>query len=68
MPTNLDLNDRLIVQAKLLGKHASKKDAVNAALESYVRHLGQLRILESFGTVDFNPKYGYKAARRRDPR
>ena len=65
MPTNLELDDRLILKAKRLGHHKTKKDAVNAALESYVRHLGQLRILDSFGTVDFNPKYDYKAARKR---
>ncbi|MCE9584462.1 MAG: type II toxin-antitoxin system VapB family antitoxin [Planctomycetes bacterium] len=65
MATNLDLDDRLITKAKRLGHHRSKKDAVTAALETYVRHLGQLRILESFGTVDFNPKFDYKAARLR---
>lgn len=68
MPTNLDLDDSLVAKAKQLGHHRSKKDAVNAALKSYVSHLGQLRIIESFGTVEFNPKYDYKAARQRKPR
>jgi Arc/MetJ family transcription regulator len=32
MPTNLDLDDRLIEEAQKLGKHRTKKDAVTAAL------------------------------------
>lgn len=65
MATKLELDDRLILKAKRLGHHRTRKDAVNAALESYVRYLGQIRILKSFGTVDFDPRYDYKAARRR---
>ncbi|MBI2922127.1 MAG: type II toxin-antitoxin system VapB family antitoxin [Planctomycetes bacterium] len=68
MATNLELNDRLILKAKRLGNHRTKKEAVNAALESYVQHLGQLKILKLFGTIDFNPNYDYKAARHRKKR
>ena len=65
MATNLALDDKLIVEAQRIGKHKSKKDAVNAALTEYVRHHKQLRIIDSFGTVDFDPTYDYKAERRR---
>jgi Arc/MetJ family transcription regulator len=65
MATNLDLDDRLIEEARKRGGHKTKKEAVTKALEQYVRHQGQLRILESFGTVDFDPSYDYKAERRR---
>ncbi|MEK7466148.1 MAG: type II toxin-antitoxin system VapB family antitoxin [Planctomycetota bacterium] len=68
MATNLDIDDRLILKAKRLGRHKTKKQAVTAALENYISRLGQLRILEAFGTVDFDPKYDYKAERRRDNR
>lgn len=64
MPTNLALDDRLVIQAQRVGKHKSKKDAVNAALAEYVQRRKQLRILDYFGTIDFDPKYDYKAARR----
>ena len=67
MATNLALDDSLIEQAKKLGKHKTKKDAVNAALEAYVRHRKQLEIIELFGTIDFDPSYDYKAARRSKP-
>ena len=65
MATNLALDDKLIVAAQRAGKHKTKKEAVNAALAEYVRHREQLRILDSFGTVDFDPSYDYKADRRR---
>ena len=68
MATNLALDDRLIVQAQRVGKHKSKKDAVNAALTEYVQRRKQLRILDHFGTFDFDPSYNYKAGRRRRSR
>jgi len=68
MATNLALDDRLIVQAQRAGRHKSKKDAVNAALAEYVQRHKQLRILDYFGTIDFDPKYDYKAGRRRRSR
>ena len=66
MPTNLHLDDRLIERARRLGKHRTKREAVTAALEEYIRRGEQLRVLELEGTVDFDPSYDYKAERRRD--
>ena len=65
MPTNLALDDRLIEQARRIGGHKTKKDAVTAALSEYVRRRKQQRILDAFGTVDFDPPYDYKAERER---
>ena len=66
MATNLGLDDRLIDEARRVGKHRTKKEAVTAALQEYVRRRKQLRIIDLFGTIDFDPKYDYKAERRRD--
>jgi len=68
MATNLALDDRLIIQAQRIGKHKSKKEAVNAALAEYVQRRKQLRILDYFGTIDFDPAYDYKAERKRRSR
>ena len=65
MATNLALDDALIEEARKTGGHKTKKEAVTKALEEYVRHRKQLRILESFGTVDFDPTYDYKTERKR---
>lgn len=65
MATNLQLDDRLIREAVSLGKHPTKKAAVTQALTEYIRHLRQQRILNVFGTVDFDPEYDYKKQRAR---
>jgi hypothetical protein len=65
MPTNLALDDKLIEAARKVGHHKTKKEAVTAALSEYVTHRKQLEILSIFGTVDFDPRYDYKAERRK---
>lgn len=65
MATNLALDDRLIEEARRTGRHKTKKEAVTAALQEYVRRRRQLRLLKLFGTIDYDPAYDYKAARRR---
>ncbi|HTA78898.1 MAG TPA: type II toxin-antitoxin system VapB family antitoxin [Terracidiphilus sp.] len=66
MPTNLALDDKLIDEARRIGGHATKKEAVTAALDEYIRRRKQMEILEHFGTVDFDPHYDYKKLRRLD--
>lgn len=68
MATNLNLDDSLIEQARKVGNHRTKREAVNAALSEYVRHRKQMDIVKLFGTIDYDPAYDYKAARRRKRR
>jgi len=65
MATNLALDDRLIMDAVKLGGHKTKREAVTTALEEYVKLKKRLQFLELEGTVDFDPAWDYKAARRR---
>ena len=65
MATNLALDDRLIEQARSVGRHKTKKEAVTAALQEYVQRHKQMEIIKLFGTVSYDPKYDYKAERRR---
>ncbi len=65
MATNLDLDDKLVEEAKRLGKHRSKRAAVNEALAEYVASRKRRRILDLFGTLEWDPKYDYKAERGR---
>lgn len=37
MPTNLAIDDRLIEEARQVGHHSTKKEAVTAALGEYIR-------------------------------
>lgn len=63
MATNLALDDKLIEEARLIGGHKTKKEAVTAAINEYIQRRKQLRILRTFGTVDFDPEYDHKANR-----
>jgi len=65
MATNLDLNPKLVEEARKVGKHATKKAAVMAALQEYVQRHKQASIIELFGTVDYDHERDYKAERRR---
>ena len=66
MPTNLALDDALIDEARRVGNHKTKKEAVTAALDEYIRRRKQLEILNHFGTIDFDPDYDYKKLRMLD--
>ena len=65
MPTNLNIDDSLLEKAVLLGKHKSKREAVNTALEEYVKLRKQMRIKELFNSIDYDKSYNYKRQRSR---
>jgi Arc/MetJ family transcription regulator len=65
MPTNLAIDDRLLERAQRIGGHKTKRATVNQALEEFIRRRLRLRALKAFGTIEFDPKYDYKAARRK---
>lgn len=65
MATNLNLDDRLIEKVRRVGGHRTKKDAVTAAMEEYLRRREQVKLIDLFGKIDFDPGYDYKAERRR---
>jgi Arc/MetJ family transcription regulator len=67
MPTNLAIDDKLIEEARRIGHHKTKKEAVTSALSEYIAHRKRLDILSSFGTIEFDPNYNYKTARRKKP-
>jgi len=56
MPTNLAIDDKLIEEARRIGHHKTKKEAVTSALSEYIGHRKRLEILSAFGPVDFDPK------------
>lgn len=65
MPTNLAIDDRLLNEAVRVGGHRTKKATVTEALQEYVRHRKQIRLLKLFGRIEFDPAYDYKKQRRR---
>jgi Arc/MetJ family transcription regulator len=65
MPTNLEIDDRLLAKALKVGGLKTKKATVNEALAEYVRHRQQQEVVKLFGTVEFAPGFDYKAERRK---
>ena len=65
MATNLALDDKIIIQAKKIGHHRTKKEAVMTAIREYIAHKKQLRIIGLFGQIDFDKSYDYKKIRIR---
>jgi len=66
MATNLAIDDKLIDEARRIGNHQTKREAVTAALERYVQWHKQQQILELAGTIDYDPEYDYKKVRLLD--
>lgn len=65
MATNLAIDDKLLEEARIVGKHATKKAVVNEALVEYIQRRKQAEIVEMFQTVDYEPDYDYKAQREK---
>ena len=65
MPTNLQLDDALVAEAKRLGHHKTKRAAVDSALREYVERRRRRRVLSLFGKLEWQSGYDYKAERRR---
>ena len=67
MPTNLDIDDRLLNKAKRVGGFRTKKETVTAALKELIALREQREILRAMGTFDFRKDWDYKKDRR-EPR
>ncbi len=55
MATNLAMDDDLLNEALRLGGHRTKTATVTEALQEYLRYRRQLRVIDLFGTIDFDP-------------
>ena len=66
MATNLAIDDELIEEARRVGGHATKRQAVTLALQEYVARRKQLAILDLFGTIDFDKAYDHRRSRGLD--
>ncbi len=65
MATTLVIDDHLIEEARIIGKHSSATDVVVEALREYIQYRKQLQILTLFGTIDYDDTYNYKEQRQR---
>ena len=55
---------RLINEAQRLGRHRTKREAVEAALAEYIVRRKRRRLLALFGKIDYDPAFDHKRERR----
>jgi hypothetical protein len=47
-----------------VGGFRTEREAINAALREFLRYRRQLDVIRHFGTIDMDPAWDYKEARR----
>lgn len=65
MATNLAIDDKLLEEARLIGKHATKKGVVNEALAEYIQRRKQAEIIKLFHSVEYDQDYDHKRQRQK---
>ena len=63
MATNLAIYDSLLEQAREVSGLRTKKAVVTQALIEYIQKRQQSKVLELFGTIDYDEDFDYKAQR-----
>ncbi|WP_089093973.1 type II toxin-antitoxin system VapB family antitoxin [Nodularia sp. NIES-3585] len=64
MATPLNINEALLQEALALEDHASIDSLVETALREYIQRRKRLKVLELFGTIDYDGNYDYKHQRQ----
>ena len=64
MATNLGIDPQLLNEAVTASGAHTKKEAVTIALKELIARRAQAAIVDSFGSLDWDPSYDYKADRR----
>lgn len=65
MATNLAIDADLLAEALEVSGEKTKTRAVTLALQEFIARRKQRRLLELFGTLEWDPGYDYKKERSR---
>ena len=65
MATNVQIDDKLLNEALKVGGQKTKKATVTEALQECGQHRQQMKLIELFGTIDYDPSYDSKKHRKR---
>jgi hypothetical protein len=60
MATSLNINDALLQEALALDEHTTVDALVDTALREYIQRRKRLKVLDLFGTIDYDQDYDYK--------
>jgi Bacterial antitoxin of type II TA system, VapB len=62
--TSLNINDALLQEALALNDQTTVDALVETALREYIQRRKQLKVLDLFGTIDYDSDYDYKRQRQ----
>jgi len=65
MVTPIQIDENLLQEALALSNHPTTTALIEAALREYIQRRQQLKVLELFGTIDYEENYNYKQQRQR---
>ncbi|MGB3691219.1 MAG: type II toxin-antitoxin system VapB family antitoxin [Spirulinaceae cyanobacterium] len=65
MITNLKINEKLLREALALSNHVTGNSLVEEALREYIQRRKRLKVLDLFGTIDYDEDYDYKQQRQK---
>ena len=65
MATNLAIDPELLERALEVSGEKTKKAAVTKALREFIARREQRRLVELFGSLEWDPSFDYKAGRSR---
>ena len=66
MATNLAINPELINRALEISGEKTKKAAVTMALKEFIARREQKRLVDLFGTLEWDDEFNYKKERNRE--
>ena len=64
MATNLAIDPKLLQDALAVSGVKTKKEAVTIALQEFIARRAQAKVVDSFGTLDWDDSYDHKDDRR----
>lgn len=65
MNIQVQIDEALLQKALDLGKREDPKSLIEEALKEYIQRREQAKILELFGSIDYDESYDYKEQRKR---
>ena len=63
MTTSLNINEALLKEALALDNQVNIDSLVETALREYIQRRKRLKVLDLFGTIEYDETYNYKQQR-----
>jgi len=64
MLTHIDIDEKLIQEALALNQNLTANQLISEALREYIQRRQQQKVLDLFGTIDYEDDYDYKKQRQ----